>query len=135
MNNLQIVLNDLDENEDNIVHEIDFSSNNVIDWRSEAAKNMELYYQITFRDKSQNPDNRIYYFINQLFVNNILEKNLDNLNSVIINLNENEYVISGLNVFSIATINSEYGLETTVVLKDWDEKTNLPFVSHSNDWE
>ena len=133
MNNLQIVLNDLDKNGDNIVHSIEFSNNVVIDWRSEAARNMDLYYQVSFRDRNQNSDNRIYYFINQLFVNNILEKNLDNLNSIIIYQNENEYIIDGINVFSIGTNNAEYGLEATIVLKDLDENTNLPFVFYSNE--
>lgn len=129
MNSLEFVLTDLDENNNNIVHSINFSNEIVIDWRSEAAKNVDLYYQITLRDKEQNSDNRIYYFVNQLFVNSVLEKNLNNLNNINIYLDEEEYVINGTNIFSIATNNSEYGSETIIVLKNLDENTTLPFVS------
>ena len=128
MDYLKIILKDLDQNSENVFYITNITNNIAVDWRSEVSRDRELCYQISFRDKTQNIVDDIYYFINDLFINGAISSDLSNIDSIIICLNETEYLIDGGEVFSIDTNNSSYGSQTSIVLRNLSINTNLPFV-------
>lgn len=100
-----------------------------IEWRSEASKSNDLFYQITIKNRAEGAEDEVYYFINQLFADELIAKNLENIDTIIISKDNNEYLIGKNNIFTIGTNNSDYGIETTIILKGLNETTNLPFIS------
>ena len=72
MNSLEILIKNPIENEEDISYLQEFDDNIKIDWRLEARKDVELYYQISFTENTPGVDTDIYYFINKLLIDKII---------------------------------------------------------------